>query len=156
MIQIVIDPAYKGPTILDWGESSRHVEDEYVEVQWGNTKQEIIQLEHLSDCNFRLFVPDAEAEERAAAALEDDPELDSSIMATAKLALNQRKSYDWRNFSDNKPLNLTRSILTKISADAIRRGKESALTRFASDFTSEDGINPIDADVLLRLQVLKG
>lgn len=156
MIQIVIDPEYKGPTILDWGGSSHHVEDEFIEVQWGNTKQEIVQLEHQPDCSFRLFVPDFETQERTAASLKDDLELTSSIMATAKLALNERRSYDWRNFSDEKSLNFTRGILTKLSADAIRRGKESALTRFTSDFVSENGINPTDADVLLRLGVLKG
>ncbi len=156
MIQIVIDPKYAGPTILDWGISSRNVEDEFVEVRWGNTKQEIVQLERLSDCNFRLFVPDAAAQERAATTLGDDLQLDQTIIAAAKLALNTRKAYDWRNFLEGKPPSLTRSILTRMSVDAIRRGKRSALAEFASDFASEDGINPIDADVLLRLQVLKG
>lgn len=156
MIQIVIDPQYEGPTILEWGTSSRNVEDEFVEVSWGNTKQEIVQLEHLSDCNFRLFVHDAEAQERAASSLDDGIQLDCVIMATAKQALNARKSYDWRNFSDGKPISLTRSILTRMSADALRNGKESVLTQFAGDFASETGINPIDADVLLRLRVLKG
>lgn len=155
MIQIVIDPQYNGPTILEWGISSRNVEDEFVEVLWGNTKQEIVQLECLQDCNFRLFVPDAEARERAAASLDSDVQLDGVIMATAKQALNARKSYDWRNFSNDKPISLTRSILTKMSADALRNGREPILAQFAGDFACETGINPIDADVLLRLQVLK-
>jgi len=156
MIQIVIDPKYEGPTIIQWGTSSRNVEDEFVEVSWGNTKQEIVQLERLSDCNFRLHVPDAEAQERAAVSLDDSLQLDSVVMATAKQALNTRKSYDWRNFSDGKPISLTRSILTKMSADTLRSGKEPVLAQFAGDFASDNGINPIDADVLLRLQVLRG
>jgi hypothetical protein len=157
MIQIVIDPKYGGPTILEWETTSLHsVTDKFVEVRWGNTKQEIVQIERLSDCNFRLFVPDTAAQERAAAALGDDLQLDQTIISTAKLALNTRKSYDWRNFLEGKPPSLTRSILTRMSADAIRRGKKSVLAELAGDFAFENGINPIDADVLLRLMVLKG
>jgi hypothetical protein len=156
MIQIVIDPKYDGPTILNWGIASRDVEDEFVEVRWGNTKQELTQLERLPDCNFRLFVPDAAAQERAAATLGDDIQLDQAVISTAKLALNTRKTYDWRNFLEGKPLSLTRSILTKISADALRKGRPSALADLVGDFALENGINPIDADVLLRLRVLRG
>lgn len=154
MIQIVIDSEYAGPTILDWGSSSRNVEDKFIDVRWGNTKQEIVQLERLPDCNFRLFVIDDVAQERAATTLGDDLQLNQTVIATAKLALNTRKSYDWRKFLEGKPPSLTRSILTRMSADAVRRGKKSALAEFASDFAPEDGINPIDADVLLRLRVL--
>jgi hypothetical protein len=154
MIQIVIDPKYDGPTILDWGISSRDVEDEFVEVRWGNTKQELTQLERLSDCNFRLFVPDTAAQERAATSLGDDIQLDQTVISTAKLALNARKTYDWRNFLEGKPLSLTRSILTKMSADALRKGRSSALADLVGDFTLENGINPIDTDVLLRLRML--
>jgi hypothetical protein len=156
MIQIVINPEYNGPTILDWGTSSRNVEDEFVEVKWENTRQEINQLESLSDCNFRLFVPDTDAQERAAISLEEDLDLSITLMASAKLALNARKAYDWRNFTDDKPLPLTRNILARMTADTLRKGKEPVLAQFAGDFASENGINPIDADVLLRLQVLKG
>jgi len=155
MIQIVIDPKYDGPTILDHG-TARYVEDEFVEVRWGNTKQELAQLERLSDCNFRLFVPDTAAQERAATSLGDDIQLDQAVILTARLALNTRKTYDWRNFLTGKPVSLTRSILTKMSADALRKGRPSALAEFAGDFAPENGINPIDADVLLRLTVLKG
>src|SRR5208283_4693680 len=153
MIQIVIDPKYDGPTILDHG-TARYVEDEFVEVRWGNTKQELAQLERLSDCNFRLFVPDTAAQERAATSLGDDTQLDQAVILTARLALNTRKTYDWRNFLTGKPVSLTRSILTKMSADALRKGRPSALADLAGDFASENGINPIDADVLLRLKVL--
>jgi|SRR5208282_628849 len=156
MIQIVINPEYAGPTILDWGVSSRTVEDKFVEVRWGNTKQEINQLERLSDCNFRLFVPDKAAQDKAALSLGDDVQLDQTTINTAKLALNARKSYDWRGFSDGKPTSLTRSILTRMSADALRKGRESVLADLVGDFALEGGINPIDADVLLRLRVLKG
>ncbi len=156
MIQIVINPEYTGPTILEWGTSSRNVEDEFVEIAWGNTKQEITQLERLTDCNFRLNVPDAAMQERAAISLQSDLDLNVTLMSAAKLALNGRKSYDWRNFADDKPLPLTRSILTKMSADSLRRGREPLLAQFADTFASENGINPIDADVLLRLKVLKG
>ena len=155
MIQIVIDPKYDGPTILDHG-TARYVEDEFVEVRWGNTKQELAQLERLSDCNFRLFVPDTATQERAATSLGDDIQLDQAVILTARLALNTRKTYDWRNFLTGKPVSLTRSILTKMSADALRKGRPSALAEFAGDFAPENGINPIDADVLLRLTVLKG
>jgi len=153
MIQIVIDPKYDGPTILDHG-TARYVEDEFVEVRWGNTKQELAHLERLSDCNFRLFVPDTAAQERAATSLGDDIQLDQTVILTARLALNTRKTYDWRNFLTGKPVSLTRSILTKMSADALRKGRPTALADLAGDFASENGINPIDADVLLRLRVL--
>jgi hypothetical protein len=93
--------------------------------------------------------------ERAATALGQPYVFDTGLLATALTSLTSRKAYNWRAFSEGVGTAITRSLITRLSAGAIRKGVTPRLANIASECLIE-GINPIDADVLLRLRVLRG
>ena len=157
MIQeIVIDPTYKGPDIIDQQYSLRKIEDKVIDVRWLNTKSEITLLSRFSDLNFRLHVSDIAMQEKTAITFGLPVEYDRNTLNTAFLALNSRKSYDWRNFTADKPHTYTRNLLIRLAADALRRGNLNPLTEIVGSFVQKSSISPVDADVMLRLKALQG
>ena len=114
MIEIVIDADYTGPDIIDQQYSLRKIEDKVIDVRWLNTKSEIALLGRFFDLDFRLHVADIVMQEKTAITLGLPVEYDSNTLNTAFLALNSRKSYDWRNFTEGKPHTYTHNILIRL------------------------------------------
>ncbi len=153
MVSIKIDSTYAGPTILELDAIIADVQG-VVEVRWQGTKAEYVTLEHYPKRAFILHVQDLPAMERAATALGQPYAFDASLLATTFTSLTSRKAYNWRSFVDGIGVTLTRSLITRISAGAIRKGTTPRLAKIASECILEN-VNPIDADVLLRLRVLQ-
>lgn len=154
MVELRINPQYSGPTILELDSIIADVQGA-VEVRWQGTKAEYSTLEHYPKRVFILHVQDLPAMERAATALGQPYVFDTGLLATALTSLTSRKAYNWRAFSEGVGTAITRSLITRLSAGAIRKGVTPRLANIASECLIE-GINPIDADVLLRLRVLRG
>jgi hypothetical protein len=155
MVELRVNPEFHGPTILELDSVIANVQGP-VEVRWQGTKAEYAALERYPRNKFVLYVPDLPGMERAATVLGQPYILDTALLVTAHSSLASRKAYNWRAFSEGVGTAITRSILTRLSAGAIRLGKPP---RFLAKIASEciiEGVNPIDADVLLRLRYLRG
>jgi two-component SAPR family response regulator len=155
-LEIVIDPDYRGPSILECRYTLDAIEDEVVNVRWTNTKPEFYLLQqYRGKKKFRLYVQDLTAQERAASFLGQRLPLDKNLIETAKLTIASSKSYNWREYVNSYTPTVACSVLTKIAADALRDGRELHFIKVAKDCLL-DGLNPADADVLFRLRVLRG
>ena len=158
MVQIVTD---KGlfeacPSLLDIEPSMVNIStDETIEVRWENSKPEQVALERHQNRKFLLYVPDIQASERTVAALEAPINLDNNLVGDARIALTNKKLYNWRDFSREKGVTVTKNIILKIAADEIRLGNKPKLAYVAKDMFL-DGVNPSNADTLLRLRLLRG
>lgn len=158
MVQIVTD---KGlfeacPSLIDIEPSMVNISpDETLEVRWENSKPERIALERHKNRKFLLYVPDIQASERTASSLEIPLSLDKNLVGDARVALTNKKLYNWRDFSREKGVMVTRNILLKLAADEIRLGNKPKLAYVAKDVFL-DGVAPSNADTLLRLRLLRG
>jgi hypothetical protein len=157
LVEVFVNPEQFecGVTILELEPNIENVTADVIDVRWLNSKPELQALTRMSHKNFRLFVKDGFALEKTRLALGQPIEIDSSVLNSAKIALNRKKLYNWRGFTQEIGLGISRSILTRISAEAIRRGESPNIAMVAKSCLL-DGVNPIDADVFLRLKVLKG
>jgi hypothetical protein len=154
MVDIKVNPSYAGPSILELAPVLADVQDP-VEVRWQGTKAEYRVLENCNRHKFILHVSDLAAMERAATMLGNSFTFETALLATALSSLNSRKAYNWRAFSEGVGTAVTRSLLIRLSAGAIRKGVIPRMANIASECIL-DNVNPIDADVLLRLRVLRG
>jgi hypothetical protein len=102
-----------------------------------------------------LYVPDVQACERASGTLERPLTLDKNLIGDARLALINKKLYNWRDFSREKGTTVTKNILLKLAADEIRNGNRPKLASVARDMFL-DGVSPTNADTLLRLRLFRG
>jgi hypothetical protein len=152
--KISINPQYSGPTILELDAVVADIQGA-VEVRWQGTKAEYAALDRHPKRTFILHVQDLPAYDSAATRLGLRYVFDAALLANAFTALTSRKAYNWRSFVDGVGTAVTRSLITRISAGAIRKGKTPRLAIIASECLIES-VNPIDADVLLRLRVLRG
>jgi hypothetical protein len=154
VVDIRVGEQFEGrPTINDM----EHVIDEVegaVEVRWTNTRQELALLDKFIDRDFILFVKDASALEKTTISLGKVIQVKEHVLEAGITALNHRKQYNWRGFTYEVGANTSRAVLAKMSADSIRDGGCPRLADVAKRCLLE-GINPIDADVLLRLEVVR-
>jgi hypothetical protein len=151
---IQVNPTYSGPTILELSTVMADVQGT-VEVKWQGSKEERAALQKFADRKFVLFVSDLPAMERAATTLGRALVFDNALLATALTSLTSRKAYNWRSFTEGIGTAVTRSLLTRLSAGALRKGVTPRIANIASECII-DNVNPVDADVLLRLKVLRG
>lgn len=152
--QIQVNPSYSGPTILELSAVLADVQGT-IEVKWQGSKEERAVLKKFAERKFVLYVPDLPAMERAATTLGRSFVFDNALLATALTSLTSRKAYNWRSFSEGIGTAITRSLLTRLSAGALRKGVTPTIANIASECII-DNVNPVDADVLLRLRVLRG
>lgn len=158
MVKIVISKELSEacPSLLDIESSLENISaEETIEVSWGNTKIEHVALKRHQNRKFKLIVPDLQASERAIASLEIPLTLDSHLVGDARVALLNKKLYNWREFSRNMGVTTTKHLVLKIAADEIRSGKKPKLAYVAKDMFL-DGVTPTNADTLLRLRHLRG
>lgn len=129
--------------------------DETIEVRWENSRQEQVALERYKNRKFLLYVPDLQACERASGTLELPLTLDKNLIGDARLALINKKLYNWRDFSREKGVVVSKNLILKLAADEIRNGNKPKLAFVARDVLL-DGISPTNADTLLRLRLFRG
>ena len=149
MIEIIIHPSFHGPSIFEVEPVLGSIQDK-VEVSWKNTKAELVVLQQYLNKAFILYVEDLSTMERTATALGLHFIFNVSLLESGRLALASRKLYGWRNFTEEIGSTVCRSLITRLSADFIRKGKHPKLAKIATECFLEN-VNPIDADVLLRL-----
>lgn len=128
--------------------------DETIEVRWENSRQEQVALKRHQNRKFLLYVPDIQACERAVGVLELPLTLDKNLIGDARLALTNRKLYNWREFSKEKGATVAKNVLLKLAADEIRSGNKPKLASVAKNMFL-DGISPTNADTLLRLRIFQ-
>jgi hypothetical protein len=144
------------PSLLDLESSIVNIAaEETIEVSWGNSKQEQVAIKRHQNRKFKLYVPDLQASERTIASLEMPLTLDDHLVGDARIALLNKKLYNWREFSRNMGVTTTKHLVLKIAADEIRDGKRPKLAYVAKDMFL-DGVTPSNADTLLRLRHLRG
>jgi len=156
MVEIRITPAFNGPTILELAAVLSEIQGT-VDVRWQGTRAEYSALGHHPKRQFILHVQDTGAMERAATVLGNPFTFDTALLATALSSLNSRKAYNWRSFVSDNYLGsvISRGLITRIAAGAIRKGVIPLLADIATECLL-DNVNAIDADVLLRLRVMRG
>ncbi len=152
MIDIVVQPKFNGPSLVDI-EPVLDLIEGTVDVCWANTKAEQIVLGHHRDRNFLLHVEDLVLMERTATALGLNYVLDLGIYQSALASLIRQKVTNWRAFTEGVGASVSRSLLTRLSADSVRKGDRPRLAAIATECVLEN-VNPIDADVLLRIAAL--
>lgn len=158
MVQILVDSGLhdRCPSLFEIEPSIEHIDSgEPIEVSWENSKSEQEVLNRHKDREFKLYVSDISAKERATAVLELPLNLDTNLVGNARIALVNKKLYNWREFNRNVGPVVSRHIVLKIAADEIRNGNKPKLAYVAKDVFL-DGVTPSNVDTLLRLRLLRG
>lgn len=155
MLETVVNPSYRGVTLVELAPCLEEVTAEVIEVRWTDSKAEYAILERYPERNFRLYVRDTQMMERVATVLGTPVELDKQTIDAAKEAIIGTKTYDWRNFTTEHGQAVARGALIKVAANSIRAGKRTKIAKVAADCVLDE-LNPTDADVLLRLRILRG
>jgi hypothetical protein len=158
MVQIVVNKELSSacPSLQELEPSMVNISpDETLEVRWDNSRQEQIVLERHQNRKFTLYVSDLQAGERAAGTLEVPLTLDKNLISAARVALVNRKLYNWRDFSKEKGATVAKNLVLKLAAEEIRKGNKPKLAYVAKDMFL-DGVSPVNADTLLRLRLFRG
>lgn len=146
-----VDKEFAGPTLCDLEPILDELEGP-VEVRWTGSKRDYLAYERHGAREVLMVVPDVETLERTIWVLGGHLELSEDDLQAAKSALTSRSEQTWRTRVD--ALGPTRGtlLLTKVMADSLRSGKKApAALSIALDCILQ-GVNPADADVLLRLR----
>ena len=146
---------FVGPTVLELEPVLDDIQGP-VEVRWEGTSPEVAALSRHPKRFFVLIVPDLSGMERAATVTGKSMKLDGSFVDLIKNALNTRHNTrnNWRTTVDDLGSGVVRGIITKMSADSIRRGNRPYLASITTDLIC-DGISSQDTDVLLRLRAMR-
>jgi hypothetical protein len=151
MINLIVQQ-FDGPTIIDLA-PILHLIEGTVNVHWMNSHAEQILIEKHRGRDFLLHVDNLTIMEKSATALGLNYVLDSNVYQSGLAALIHQKIANWRAFTEGVGSSVSRSILTRLSADSIRKGGRPRLAAIAAESVLEN-MNPIDADVLLRIAAL--
>ena len=151
--EIVINPEFQGPTILEIESVLDNVQDP-IEVSWANSSTELSILQKYRNRHFILVVPDLNTMERTACLTGNTFKLDASLIENTKTSLISKKGYNWRSTTEDLGMGVSRAIITKVSADSIRKGKRPIIASILSELFC-DGVSSLDTDVLLRLKFMR-
>lgn len=154
MIKVQLSNEFLGPNILELAPVLDNIQG-VIEVFWENSKAEIHTLKQHPDRSFILMCRDVALAERTAATLGVSFQLDVKIVEEGLTALLSRKNYNWRPFSEEVGTSTTGCVVTKLTANNIRSGGRPKLAPIAADIIHA-GVNPVDADVLLRIRAMRG
>jgi hypothetical protein len=129
-----------------------------IEVRWENSKIEQKLLEkHRLGHSYTLHMKDTIALEHASSFLGIPFQADLSLIESAKLALSSRKSsHNWENITKEYGTNVTRSLLTSLVAESIRKGKNASIIAPVTREIVLDGVSPVDASILIRIRGMRG
>jgi hypothetical protein len=120
-----------------------------VRISWGGSNTEVRLLESYPDRQFVVCVPNLHDMSRAAFSLGALVQIEGAIAIKGRDALMMKKSYDWKKLSGEMGFLISRSLVVKLAADAVRQGMHPKLATVAADLLQERG-SPFDADVLMR------
>lgn len=151
--QIKLDPDFKGPTLIEL-ETIIHDTKGVIEILWENTKLEFLTLARYSKRDFILHVKDCQTLDKVANVLGIKLPIDKNVIDNAKESLGSRRNYNWRPLVQGSGSTIGKSTVLRIASDALRNGKSSILASIASDCLFKN-VNPIDADVFLRLKAMR-
>jgi undecaprenyl pyrophosphate synthase len=127
---------------------------EKVEVLWSGVKTELQTIEKISKTkNVTIYIRDLTNMESLVSVLGSKIVLSREFLESAKQALSN-KNYNWRTFIQEVGNAGARSAVIKLTADSLRAGLQPKLTKAAIDCA--EGVSPIDVDVLLRLNAIRG
>lgn len=153
-IEIKIDPEFQGPTLQELLPVLEDIQGS-IDLRWENGKHELNLLEQRPKVKFILHVKDISVMERTAVALGTALPFELGTVETAKLALNSRTQQKWRPMVEDMGYGAARSLLLKLTADALRAGKRPRLVASITNDCLFTGVSPLDADILLRLRSMQ-
>ena len=155
-VEIKLSPSFQGPTLLEL----EPVIDETsgkIEVRWENSKPEVSLLYKNSHRSYILYVKDISTLERSVSMLGVSFILDSTLLESARLSLTSRRAaHNWDNIAGQYGTNVSRSILTRLLADSLRKGKDPKRTALVTREVLLEGVSPVDAGILLRIREIRG
>ena len=148
MVKIEVDPKFRGPTAAELEPVLGDIKDNPVKVRWEGLKDEVRVLSN-QDRDFVVFVSDMGEMAYASCALGVPLKIDGKEMEKGRDALVNRKAYNWKKHSTEVGPAMTRALVVKLAADAIRQGFRPKLAVVAADIL-QGRASPVDADVLVR------
>jgi hypothetical protein len=152
-IEIVIDRDSEFPSILELASIMDELDPaEPIDINWKNTRDEVLALRGYSGKHFKLHVNDFPARDRTTNTLGLPLFIEPSVLERARMLLIDAKTNDWRNFcEETSKTTPAKSILLKLTADSLRKGKTPATADIMGPLLF-GGIAIVDVDVLLRLK----
>jgi hypothetical protein len=150
MKRLVVRPHFEGPTILELGFLLDEPRSSF-EVRWTNSREEVSLIEKYPHHSWTLCVEDLQVMERTASMLGIDPVPGMDDIKTAVLSLLRRTS-NWRSFTGRLGNAASRSIVTHIAAQSLRKGENNRFLRRFAQECGLNGVSPIDVDALTRLR----
>ena len=148
MVTLEVDPQFHGPTVAEIASTLADIKEDPVRVRWGGTKEEIKLVEN-DDRAFVVIVPSLVEMSTVAFLFGTPLLLGDKILSEGKDALINRKTYNWKKFTGDNGPTVTKSIVVKLAANAVRQGLRPKLARVASDALLGK-VNAADADTLIR------
>ncbi len=153
MLSLRIEDSFKGLTVIEW--EPLLADNPRVEALWGNSKQEVDVLRRYPDNDFDLVVPDLMAMERAATLLGLPLVVEAALVNRGLYQLNKPDGV-WREFAAQTGPNLSRGLVTRATARALRSGKAgnkdlNSLRKVLVE-SYLDNVSPVEADVLFGLR----
>ena len=150
-VRVEVDPGFCGPSLRELGTTVRDIPDDPLRVRWEGTREEAAAVGALRGSREVVIVaPDPEGMATAAFALGAAIQVEGARAAAAAVALADRRSYDWRAHSSAAGPALSRALVVKLGADAVRQGKRPRVARVAVDVL-QGRASAADADLLIRL-----
>ena len=151
---VVVDGAFAGPPIADLLPVLDVLPDP-IEVRWEGTPLELHAYETHKGRAFQFMVKDTKVLDKTLWALGGSVPLTDGEADTARTALVTRSGLDWRSSLEDQGYIRGMLTLTKLVGDSLRSGKQpAAACRVAIDCLI-GGVNPVDADLLMRLRTKK-
>jgi hypothetical protein len=155
-LEIKLNPDFQGPTLLELEPVIAETQGQ-IEVRWENSKAEVALLYENSNRFFLLHVKDISTLERTASAFGTSFAVDPTILESARLSFVSRKAaQNWDHINSQYGQNVSRSILTRLLADSIRKGKDPRVAAPVAQEVLLDQVNPLDASVLFRIREIRG
>ena len=136
MVEVAVDPKFYGPTILELESILNDIQEKVIKVKWLNSRQEQCVLEHHKHLSFLLYVVDLNTMDKVSSQFGVPCKIDANLVASARDALLNIQLYDWRQFSGSQGSGMSKSLVTRVAADAIRLGKKPKLAYVAKGISS--------------------
>ncbi len=155
-LEIKLNPDFQGPNLLELEPVIPETQGP-IEVRWENSKAEIALLYKNPRRIYILHVKDIFILERTTATFGVAFPIDPTLLESAKLSLTSRKAaVNWEHLNSEYGANVSRGLLTRILADSVRKGRDPRLAAPVAREILLDGVNPLDAAVLLRIREIRG
>jgi len=125
-----------------------------IEVRWGGTKGELLLLEkwESSDRTFTLYVKNQDLHDKTCSSVGGILSIPLETVEQGKKTLASKKEQSWRGMIGDMSQVKANTILTRIVSNAIQNGKKPRACVSIIHDCLHNGVNPLDADVLLRLR----